>query len=266
MTCILGGELEKGFLLMHAAMEEDKTTFGANYTTAPANAFVTLDYQKIDQWFHDEVKDLAEFLDSAIQEYNKRHATTSLQLDEFKRKFLQRGGDMQDVVFYFVYTLSRMKYIASNVEDPLTKTDFGSLAELQILFDLCQVLDCTIAELHSLQRNAKGDSYGLKERIQLLSGKVPSLGLDGNKLGQVNRYFNRDMSTALDDLVKGTFRFKGNVSPIRPTPIQEDFAISYGLRNSAAHNIKHSKVVYANYRTICSRVLNTIFYTVVNAK
>ena len=173
---------------------------------------------------------------------------------------------MQDVVFYFVYTLSRMKYIASNVEDPLTKTDFGSLAELQILFDLCQVLDCTIAELHSLQRNAKGDSYGLKERIQLLSGKVPSLGLDGNKLGQVNRCFKRDMSTALDDLVKGTFRFKGNVSPIRPTPIQEDYAISYGLRNSAAHNIKHSKVVYANYRTICSRVLNTIFYTVVNAK
>lgn len=262
VTCILGGELERGFLLMHAAMEEDKRTFGASYTSAPAHAFVTVDYSKADQFFVTEVKELAQFLDNAIHRYDIRHAKPILTLDQFKKKFLERkGADMQDIIFHFVYTLSRMKHLASELRKPFAKTDFGSLIEQQILFDLCQVSDCTIAELHSIKRDSTGSNYSFSERIDRLSATVPSLDLDKEKLGKINAHFKKDMSIALQDFIHGGFVMTAS----KPTKLQNDFAIAYGIRNFAAHNIEHSNVIYNNYEEISQRILNTIFFTVANS-
>ena len=61
VTCILNGDLEKGFLLMHQALEEDKKTFDVDSPTTPAYAFVTLDYEKQDQFFRHKVEEIKDY-------------------------------------------------------------------------------------------------------------------------------------------------------------------------------------------------------------
>ncbi|MGB2727353.1 MAG: hypothetical protein WBD09_02610 [Halobacteriota archaeon] len=55
VTCILNGDLEKGFLLMHQALEEDKRTHKTKTPKTPAYSFVTLDYENQDQFFRPKV-------------------------------------------------------------------------------------------------------------------------------------------------------------------------------------------------------------------
>ena len=64
VTCILKEEIEKGFLLMHQALEEDKKSATiVKFQNAPSYTFVTLDYLQQKQLFYDKVKEIANFLE-----------------------------------------------------------------------------------------------------------------------------------------------------------------------------------------------------------
>lgn len=60
VTCILKEDLEKGFLLMHQALEEDKKNRSNELTYAPAHVFVRLDYRQQDQYFRNKILEVTE--------------------------------------------------------------------------------------------------------------------------------------------------------------------------------------------------------------
>jgi len=90
VTCILNGDLEKGFLLMHQALEEDKSSNQTNTPKTPAYSFVTLDYEKQDQFFSPKVVEIAKFVDEKLNIYRSLRRGT-LTLPDFKSKFLEQG-------------------------------------------------------------------------------------------------------------------------------------------------------------------------------
>lgn len=107
VTCILDGDLEKGFLLMHQALEEDKETHNTNAPNTPANFFVTLDYEKQNQFFRPKVIEIADFIDIKLDNY-RSSGRGSLTLIEFKSKFLEKPL-LRDVVFYFVFEILHLR-------------------------------------------------------------------------------------------------------------------------------------------------------------
>ena len=67
VTLILARYLENGFLLMHQALEEDKLTHSTDVPVgSPAFSFVTLDFDKQNQYFRSKVLEIAEFLEKKI--------------------------------------------------------------------------------------------------------------------------------------------------------------------------------------------------------
>lgn len=69
VTCILKEDLEKGFLLMHQALEEDRRNRSNELTGTPAYAFVKLYYQQQHQYFIRKVLEIAGFLEERLEIY-----------------------------------------------------------------------------------------------------------------------------------------------------------------------------------------------------
>src|SRR5215208_388594 len=84
VTCILKEDLEKGFLLMHQALEEDRKNVNpANIQSTPAYSFVILDYEQQNQFFRKKVLEMAKFVEQKMNHYqNSRNG--KLTMAEFK--------------------------------------------------------------------------------------------------------------------------------------------------------------------------------------
>lgn len=112
-TCILKEDLEKGFLLMHQALGEDRQNRYSELVDTPAYAFVKLDYKQQKQFFRNKVQEITSFLEERIMTYrSSRHG--NLSLDQLKSKFLD-NVDLIDNSFLFVYELFHIKKLISAV-------------------------------------------------------------------------------------------------------------------------------------------------------
>ena len=103
VTCIYKEDLEKGFLLMHEALEEDKRNLYQNNSNTPAHAFVILNSEEQNQFFRHKVPEIAKF---AYQLSNFKK--WGLTMNEFKLKILQ-NPDLIEHVFLFVFELFHIK-------------------------------------------------------------------------------------------------------------------------------------------------------------
>jgi len=127
VTCILNGDLEKGFFLMHQALEEDKETHKTLTPGGPAFCFVALDYQEQNQFFRPKVEEIAKFVEEKLNIYRSSRVGI-LTLSDFKSKFLEEPA-LQEVVFYFVFELFRLKKLLTEIDQRLTQNVFISLLE-----------------------------------------------------------------------------------------------------------------------------------------
>ncbi len=265
-SCIFGEEIEKGLLLMHMAVEEDKRTFGVpNYRTAPAYAFVSFNYSKGDQFFRARLVDLLGILTPHIDEYNRIPGIPNLDLATFKTKFLERSQDMEDPIFIFVYTLLRLRYMRDAIKPEWTKTEFGSLWELQILSDICILTDDALAKMHGFRIKPDGTPKLFSDKIMDLTSHYSIIRLDRIMLKQINESFRQDYSLAISSLVQNSFRFGSGATTTSPTSIQRDFSLTYGIRNFTAHDVGHCDAVYENFPTILQSIMNAFFFTIATA-
>lgn len=147
VTCILNGDLEKGFLLMHQALEEDKRAHQTNTPKTPAYSFVTLDYENQNQFFRPKVIEIAKFLDENLNSYRSSREGT-LTLPDFKSKFLEEST-LQEVVFYFIFELFRLKKLLEEINQRLTQNVFSSLLQANTIFTLCLIIDNVIKQKKS---------------------------------------------------------------------------------------------------------------------
>jgi len=249
VTCILNGDLEKGFLLMHQALEEDKKTHQTKTPKTPAYSFVTLDYENQNQFFRPKVIEIAKFLDENLKSYRSSREGT-LTLSGFKSKFLEEST-LQEVVFYFIFELFRLKKLLEEINQRLTQNVFSSLLQANTIFTLCLIIDNVIKQKNPNQ-------WKFSEHLKFLSSRF-SLNLNDQKIGELNGAFTNNFSNTLQKLLSSQYQFQDGTTP---QPIEEDLAITYGFRNFGAHKVEDQPVVYQNFDEISRRILNALFFSI----
>jgi len=249
VTAILNNELEMGFLLMHQALEEDKRTSGSQRPQSPANAFVTLDYKKQDQFFRQKVEEISNYLSEKVNDYVTQRKGT-LTVDDVKTKLLE-CADLTDEVFLFVYALFRLKKLLLKTGEQLKKNVLSSLIHARILFDLCLVTEKIIEYKNPDAKTGK--RLYLSKEIVFLSQKA-ALAIDDKTIECLNKAFKKDFATTIKDILSSKYPLNSE--------IERNLAIAQGIRNFVAHTVEDQKVLYENMPELSQCLLNSLFFAI----
>jgi len=249
IIAILKGDLDKGFMLIHQAVSEDRRTQQTPLPGTPAFALVTLNYAKDDQAFRDWVQEQAQKLGIILQTYCTNYGRT-LTLDDFRQRFLIYLANTNiDFVFSFVYVLAKLNQF-HDIPAYTLKNDFASQMEINLLFGLTRVIDAALKVKNPQQ-------WKFSDHIVFLSDRA-QLGITQNQCGMINGRFNNDFDLTIRDLLTNASIFPTQ----QPPNIGNDIALAYGLRNHAAHNISSAPSIQENFDEILQRIFNMLFFTV----
>ena len=252
VTGILNNELENGFLAMHQAMEEDKRLSGRRLPEAPAFWFVILDSTNQNQFFRAKVEQIANYLSERLVEYANLRAG-HLSLGVMRERFLRRRR-LMDEVFFFVFCIFKLRKLIVETSRIYKSNAFSSILHAKLLFDLSVIADKVIE--YKNPRRRRHERLVFAEELIFLSTQHPLLSFNtGNKIQMLNDDFNTDFSGTLAALLRRTYHlpFSG---------IENDFAITYGIRNFGAHKIENQPCIYKNIAQISQSILNTLFFTI----
>lgn len=249
MASISRGELDKGYPLMHQALQEDIRTHHTSRPRTPAFAFATLDYANLDQAFRVWTESQAALLERFLELYSLAYAK-DLTLDEFRERFLVSQPAL-DIVFLFAYALGRF-LLFERVPPYARQNDFTSQLETNLLFDLLLVIDAAIQA-----KNPGDNKFSLQ--VVYLSSQT-GLGLTQHKLqSELNPTFQVDFALALESILTGAFHFGDGTSL---DGLARDLGIAYGLRNYGAHHLSPVPAVQRYFDEIRQSLFNTLFLTV----
>jgi hypothetical protein len=252
VTCILKEDLEKGFLLMHQALEEDKKNRPNELTYSPAPAFVRLDYGQQEQYFRNKILEVTEFLEQRLKLYQSSR-NGALSLDQLKSEFLD-NKDLIDVTFLFVYHLFHIKKLLSESKQGLTQNAYGSILMMQIIFSFILVIDNVIKLKYKNKDPHKQDLIHLVEYLS----KESNLIIDISKLREIGNRASNDLQSKLIDLMNSRLMFKYS----KLEEIENDIGIMYALRNPATHKIRDRPFLHQNFKQIVDRLFNVFFLAI----
>jgi hypothetical protein len=251
VTCILKEDLEKGFLLMHEALEEDRRNRSNELTITSAYAFVKLDYKQQHQYFIRKVNEITEFLEEKLKIYRSSR-NGNLSLDQLKSAFMD-NLDLVDQAFLFVYELLHIKKLLSETNQGLTQNAYGSILMINVIFTFILVIDNVIKQKYNDKDPRRQDFANL---ISYLLNRS-NLAMDLSKLKVINERANTDLEAVILDLLKAKLFKNGKLKQI-----ENDIGIVYTLRNSAAHRIRDRPFIYENFQQITDRLFNIFFLTI----
>ncbi len=193
--------------------------------------------------------EIAKFVDEKLNIYRSLRRGT-LTLPDFKSKFLEESA-LQEVVFYFIFELFRLKKLLTEIDQRLTQNVFSSLLQANTIFTLCLIIDNVLKQKNPSQ-------WRFSDHLKFLSSES-SLNLNDSKIGELSSAFKNDFSNTLQNLLSSQYQFQDGTAP---QPIEEDLAITYGFRNFGAHKLEDQPVVYQNFDEISRRIFNAIFFSV----
>lgn len=251
VTCILKEDLEKGFLLMHQALEEDRLNRSKELTNAPAYAFVKLDCKQQHQYFIRKINEITEFLEGKLKIYRSSR-NGNLSLNQLKSAFMD-NMDLVDQAFLFVYELLHIKKLLSETNQGLTQNAYGSILMINVIFTFILIIDNVIKQKYNDKDPRRQDFANL---ISYLLNRS-NLTMDLSKLKVINERANTDLEAVILDLLKAKL-FKNR----KLKQIENDIGIVYTLRNSAAHRIRDRPFIYENFQQITDRLFNIFFLTI----
>jgi hypothetical protein len=248
MTAIQRGDIDRGYALMHQALEEDVLTHNKKNPDTPSLAFASLNYLKVDQAFRQWVLLEAQYLGEQIKNYCTNYGRT-FTLEDFQRNYLQVPPS-GDVIYLLAYAIARLIRLISLPEYLLSSPFAGQLLQ-NLLFDLVQVVDVTIAEKNK-------PKWKMMDHINFLSRKA-SQGISISKLKEANSQLQLDFEKTVGEIINGSFKFKDGTIL---SPLQADLLISYGLRNRGAHDLSSSSIIWKKFNRIQAAVFSTLFLAV----
>ncbi len=248
MTVILRGDLDRGYGLMHQALEEDVRATGQTFPDTPALALATLNSEKLDQFFRPWVHAKAALASRFLNTYQSTHAR-HLDFSGLNSRFLQHPPSSH-AVYSLSYVLGRLVKFAG-APQPVFENDFAAQLHMDLLFRLALVVDAAIKA-----KNASASKF--IEHAEFLSASA-GLGLSRADLQDVNTRCYSDFETALTELVSGTFCLPRGATI---SGLDRDLSVTYACRNYAAHNVGPIAVVRRRASDVQQCVFNTLFLVV----
>ena len=248
MTSIISGDLDKGYALVHQAVEEDVATLKVPYPDTPAYALASLNYVKQDQAFRQWVVMQAQFLNRLQNNYSAQYGR-QFNLEDFRSRFLN-SPPSTDIVFLFAYTVARLMRLDASPSYSLQSRFSGQLL-INLLFDITLTIEAA-----AKAKNPNGRSF--IHHAKFISQKAKDL-ITIAKLREINREFQKDFDLTLRSTIDGTFTLANGNNLSR---LQSDIAVAYGIRNRGAHDVASSPTVWRRFSDLNKILLNVMFMTV----
>lgn len=237
MTVLLQGDIDRGYLLIHQAVEEDVRTHQQERPNTPGYALVSLNHQRVDQAFREWVIEQAEFLNAVLQNYTMTHGRT-LTFNELKRRFIDLPPDT-DTVFLLTYTMARIRKL-TELPPYAIANGFAGQLELNLMFDIALIIEIAIKHKNSMGRG----SFITQAEYLLATAREP---LSNQQLREINDAFRNAFDATLDAARNATFTLADGTILTR---LQADIALTYGIRNRGGHNAQASPTLWQHFPEI----------------
>ena len=252
VTCILKEDLEKGFLLIHEALNEDRRNINPDdIQGTPAYAFITLNYEQQKQYFRHKVLEISQFLEQKLNAYQASR-NGRITMSELRERFL-RNSHLVEQVILFVFELFYLKKLLSENKQGLTHNVYRSMLLVQSIFTFSLLIDNIIKNKYN---NPDPHKQQFIDLLIYLSEKA-NLKLDKSKLLKIKEMFADDPSQTVEDLVNSCSILRTKIQPL-----EEDMALSYCFRNAAAHKIGNRPYIHVDFNNIVDRLFNLFFLAV----
>lgn len=248
MTAILRGDIDRGYALMHQALEEDVRESGNPFPDTPALALATMNAEKLEQAAHNWVARKATVADRFLATY-RSSSGKALDFALLNSKFLQHPPN-RHTVYSLSYVLGRLVKL---LDTPSQVLDSGFAAQLNmdLILRLLQVIDSSLKA-----KNPAGKTF-LPLAVYL--AQTATLALTQADLQHVNGEAQKDFEKTVRDLLDGSFSLPSGVTP---SGLSRDLAVAYACRNYGAHQLAPSTTVLTRADEIRQAVFNTLFVTV----
>ena len=253
-THILAKSLERGFLAMHRALDEDARTRTSLTPNTPAYAFVTIDSTKADQYFLPWVTDLATYVESKLDEFRTVRGGTLTFADLRSRFLANSNSTLREEAFFFSSSCAKMREYENGPIRLESESQFGSIVGLRVLFDICVILDRIIGT------KVPSGTWRFVERVPFLffsSGGRINIRPELDDLNQRTR--NNPLGPFISDLLDMNYMFRRNRQPTR---VEADLALSYMIRNHGAHVLESLPVVHDRFSELLSAILGSMFLAI----
>jgi len=249
MSALDCGDLDHGYHLMHAALNEDVRKHHApdEYPDTPTTKFVVLS-KKPGQAAQHWVAWHADRLEARLL-----RSPAGIPLDEFRTRLLERW-DVRESTFLFSFVFARIEHVDQKLTN-VGGTLFTGVYRASLLLDLCIVVESLLRRSNSDLKDAKGffqPAWRLSERSQL---KLTQFDLQERFRALFASDFDGTLASALDGKL-----LREDGTPI--VGLEQSALVTYNFRNSAAHSAGASDVVKARYAEIADRVFDALFLTV----
>ncbi|MFH1471905.1 MAG: hypothetical protein ABIF85_03320 [Nanoarchaeota archaeon] len=254
VTCFLEDDIERGFTLMNQAYVEDleaKQRHGRmdKPETVPAGLFLFFVPTVSAQFFKPKLDEMKLFLETKINEYSVTRGRT-FRYSDFESKFLKNVD--KDVIFHFNLNLFRLEKI-NRYPVVEGKNTIACLLYMEIIFDLCRVLDLIINKDQKLKKAI----IDFAQKYKPNSNQKKAI--ESIKSQNIQDGFNtKNFIRTLRSLQNTGYTLNGYT----PDEMEKDILISYGFRNLGAHEIVADDIVVQNYKELVQRILNSIFLAV----
>ena len=248
MTALERGDLDKGYSLMHQAVNEDTLTHGKQYPPSPAFAFASLNYAEPAQAFRDWLFRQMVYIDAKQNAYSDAYQS-GFMLDTFKNKFLLTPPSV-DIGFLFAYSVARLMQLSKLPAHALASS-FAAQLESNLLFDLTLVIDGALRA-----KNPTKWKFIHQAEFLLRSIGEP---LTAQDLGEVNQAFNAGFDATLMAILDGSFELPANR---KLSLAQRDVSLTYGMRNRGAHDVTSIPTVWMRFAEIEQALFNVLYLVV----
>jgi hypothetical protein len=244
MTVILRRDMDRGYLIIHRALDEDIRTHEQQCPDTPGFALVSLNYEKPDQAFRPWVVLQAQHVEQLLHNYNTVHQR-NLTMDQVKQRFLT-NPPTTEALFLFTYTLARLVNIS---DEPIhvRANPFAGQLELNLFFDITLVIDAVI----KVKDAPKWQFIDHAEYLLTTAGHA----LNNQELKDINSMFKNSFDDTVRAALDGTLTLPAK----NLDHLQCDIALAYGLRNYGAHNTGTAATAYNRFPEVEQTLFRVLF-------
>jgi hypothetical protein len=260
-TYLLTGDRDTGFLYLYNAIEEDKIL--AEFAPSlkyprESPAYLTATMRRDGNQMNYLVEQWRDMLNKYIEKFNRLFNRNFKLKEDFDSKFLSNEA-LSNVVYFFVFNFIYLyEIIQYHTERKLLENDFSRLKILDLIFNLCLVIDETLKNTQStIENETLSPSHKIPDGIKWLCGHekwIDETHLQDFWKGNLN-VATDEPNNVIPKLFSENEKCNGN--PVR----NEVFTllIAYNLRNYGGHNINQQYVLTLKFDEIIERLFMSLF-------
>jgi hypothetical protein len=247
MRDIALGDMDRGWLYIHAAADEDRRRAGTPRPSSPAIWFATLDATPPNQAARSQVQTFEQLLLRLIDEY-RASGRGALTLADYRDRFT-RYAQLEEPLMALAHTVARLSRLGTT---STARIRAGSIAELllsQVALEVC------LAE-EELLRLASGLPTATFATLAAWYATNTGLGLTNTDLGAINGLFNSTFDLTMAEVLDGR-PVTGYVGAL--SAVERDLAAAYGVRNASAHGVSRPTAITTEFDRLVPRLFYGVF-------